>query len=57
MRRSEVADFLENYNKWRRGSDDVKMPKPEELGKVLDLAIKMLRTRFELFEIKEMNDD
>lgn len=38
----ELADFLKNYNCWRRGSYLHEQPVPEELGKVLDQVIDLL---------------
>ena len=40
--REEIADYLENYNTWRRGAD-IKQPEPKELGEYLELAIEELR--------------
>ena len=38
----ELADYLKNYNRWRRGSYLHEQPAPEELGQVLDQVIKIL---------------
>jgi hypothetical protein len=38
----ELADFLANYNRWRRGSYLHEQPVPEELGQVLDQVIAIL---------------
>ena len=38
----ELADFLKNYNSWRRGSYLHQQPVPEELGQVLDQVIAIL---------------
>jgi hypothetical protein len=38
----ELADYLKNYNRWRRGSYLHEQPVPEELGKVLDQVIAIL---------------
>jgi hypothetical protein len=38
----ELADYLKNYNCWRRGSYLHEQPIPEELGQVLDQAIAIL---------------
>jgi hypothetical protein len=38
----ELADFLKNYNSWRRGSYLHEQPAPEELGQVLDQVIAIL---------------
>lgn len=41
-----LADFLENYNKWRRDKNvpsKIKMPSPAEIGFVIDLTVKELR--------------
>jgi hypothetical protein len=43
MTKQEVADFLENYNKWRRGAEDISQPVPKELGIAIELAVKFLR--------------
>jgi hypothetical protein len=38
----ELADFLTNYNRWRRGSYLHEQPAPTELGQVLDQVIAIL---------------
>jgi hypothetical protein len=38
----ELADFLKNYNCWRRGSYLHEQPAPTELGQVLDQVIAIL---------------
>lgn len=43
MTPNEIADFLEQYNLWRRGNEEIEMPNPAELGEVLELAIEHLR--------------
>lgn len=40
--RQEIADYLTNYNKWRRGGDN-EMPEPKELGYYIDCAIEELK--------------
>lgn len=40
----ELIAFLENYNRWRRGSCLHEQPVPEELGRCLDQAVEMLKT-------------
>ena len=40
----EVITFIENYNRWRRGSYLHEQPVPEELGQCLDQAVEMLKT-------------
>ncbi len=42
QRVEEVADFLGNYNRWRRVDDTIPMPDPKELGEVIDQAIRTL---------------
>lgn len=39
----ELIAFLENYNRWRRGSYLHEQPVPEELGQCLDQAVEMLK--------------
>lgn len=51
----EVADFLGNYNRWRRGDDTIPMPDPKELGEVIDQAITLLLEQEA--EINECNDE
>ena len=46
MTKEQIADFLENYNNWRRDDffpSKLKQPNPTELGEVLELAIEGLR--------------
>jgi len=38
----ELADFLKNYNSWRRGSYFHEQPAPTELGQALDQVIAIL---------------
>ena len=38
----ELADFLKNYNSWRRGSYIAEQPAPEELGQAIDQVIALL---------------
>ena len=40
----KLAAYLENYNRWRRGSYLHDQPVPEELGQCLDQAVEMLKT-------------
>jgi hypothetical protein len=40
----KTIDYLRDYQKWRRGADDMEAPDPTELGDHLDLAIKGLTT-------------
>ena len=40
----KLIAFLENYNRWRRGSYLHDQPVPEELGQCLDQAVEMLKT-------------
>jgi hypothetical protein len=39
----ELISFLENYNRWRRGSYLHEQPVPEELGQCLDQAVDLLK--------------
>jgi hypothetical protein len=45
------AEFLRLYNEWRRGSDTLQMPSPEEIGRAIDKAIELLRDRDELLHL------
>ena len=38
----ELADFLKNYNRWRRSDTDQPMPDPTELGEAIDQVIAIL---------------
>ena len=40
--RDSVIAFLTNFNKWRRGDEEIKQPDPKEIGENIDAAIKML---------------
>ncbi len=40
----KLIAFLENYNRWRRGSYLHDQPVPEELGQCLDQAVEMLKS-------------
>jgi hypothetical protein len=39
----KLISFLENYNRWRRGSYLHEQPVPEELGQRLDQAVDLLK--------------
>ena len=39
----EIIKFLENYNKWRRGDENIEMPNPKEIGENIDKVIKILK--------------
>lgn len=39
----ELIAFLENYNRWRRGSEEHNHPNPTELGQRLDQAVDLLK--------------
>jgi hypothetical protein len=41
--RTNLANELERYNKWRRGAEDIEQPNPTELGILIDEVIKELR--------------
>lgn len=41
--KEEVADYLEHYNGWQRGSDKMQQPNPKVLGEWFDYAIEYLR--------------
>lgn len=40
--REEIADYLAEYNKWRKGGDGPQ-PEPKELGEYIQYAIEELR--------------
>ena len=40
----ELIAFLENYNAWRRGSEEHNHPNPTEVGQCLDEAVELLKT-------------
>lgn len=50
MSNENIAAFLENYNKWRRGDESIEMPKPQEIGEALDCAVAYLRHDDEVIE-------
>lgn len=39
----ELIERLEYYNKWRRGAD-TEQPDPKQLGRDIDMAIKLLKS-------------
>jgi hypothetical protein len=43
MNLQEALKILVIYNKWRRGSDDVELPGPKEIGEAIDVAINILK--------------
>ena len=38
----ELIEKLKNYNRWRRGDETVPMPHPQEVGEMIDYAIKVI---------------
>ena len=42
MNSQQIADYLEYYNRWRRGAE-IPQPDPTELGIFIDEAVKMLK--------------
>ena len=43
MTKAQVIRKLVEYNRWRRGGSEP-MPTPKEIGKVIDEAIRLLKT-------------
>lgn len=37
-----LVEKLKNYNRWRRGDEAVPMPHPQEVGEMIDQAIKVI---------------
>lgn len=44
MTPTETADILRQFNEWRRGDEDIPLPEPREIGKVIDAAIEMIES-------------
>ena len=43
MTTTETANFLRQFNEWRRGEgEDLQMPNPREIGKAIDAAVEMI---------------
>ena len=42
-KRTNLANELERYNKWRRGAEDIEQPNPTELGTLIDEVVEELR--------------
>jgi len=42
MKETEIIKQLTEYNKWRRGDDELKQPNPKDLGVVIEEAIKTI---------------
>lgn len=42
MGTKEIIEYLEYYQRWRRGAD-IPQPDPKELGKVIDYTIECLK--------------
>ena len=38
----ELIEKLKKYNAWRRGDETVPMPHPQEVGEMIDQAIKVI---------------
>lgn len=43
MTQKQALEILTLHNKWRRGSDEIPMQEPEDIGKALEVAIKILK--------------
>lgn len=39
----DLIIFLENYNKWRRGNENIEMPNQKKIGENIDKVIKILK--------------
>lgn len=42
MTPAETAEALRRFNAWRRGSEDIPMLDPFEIGRTIDVAVKYL---------------
>jgi hypothetical protein len=42
MKETKIIKQLTEYNKWRRGDDELKQPNPKDLGVVIEEAIKTI---------------
>ena len=40
---TQIINFLQNYNAWRRGFEGIEMPSPAEIGATIDDAVNLLR--------------
>ena len=38
----ETANFLRQFNEWRRGDEDIPQPDPRVIGEAIDAAIEMI---------------
>lgn len=43
MNLPEAIKVLEEYNKWRRGDEEIKQPNPKVIGEAIDVAIHLLK--------------
>ena len=47
MTAKQAVKILEKHNKWRRGDKRIKMQNHTEIGKAIDIAVKMLKYNIE----------
>tara|TARA_R110000822_G_scaffold23887_1_gene73319 strand:+ start:145 stop:426 length:282 start_codon:yes stop_codon:yes gene_type:complete len=45
---TQIINFLQNYNAWRRGFEGIEMPHPAEIGANIQDAIVLLRKHDQL---------
>ena len=42
MTTSEIVTFLRNFNRWRRGDEDLEQPDVRKVGEMIDAACEQL---------------
>ena len=42
MTPTETANFLRQFNEWRRGDEDIPQPDPRVIGEAIDAAVEMI---------------
>ena len=42
MTTTETANFLRQFNEWRRGDEDIPQPDPRVIGEAIDAAVEMI---------------
>lgn len=61
MSPNQCAEFLSNYNLWRRGDADdedagkIEMPHPRELGLAIDRAVELINQSADIETLKQEN--
>ena len=52
----ELIEKLKKYNRWRRGDETVPLPHPQEVGEMIDHAIKVIEDYLKHKEVEKIKN-